>query len=198
MRGLAADGAGGRLRTLAGVLIGVGFLTVALRRGSPAVFGDEWGAGALFLTAAIPCALLLGLGLIARRAGARRRLERRLRRLRPRPAAGYASRAGRLARRAGRFRQLAERRLDLPPDRGRGHLRRRPGRRCVSRCSDRLAVPDRELAGAVGRAAQRRPRRRPRDAAGSLVLVGLTAPGARVRRQRGRFRGRRRAVHPRW
>lgn len=67
MRNPFASDRGPVLRSLAALLIGVGFFAVAFRRDSPSVFGDAWGSGAIFLTFAIPCVLLLSAGLLSPR-----------------------------------------------------------------------------------------------------------------------------------
>jgi hypothetical protein len=57
------------LSSLGALLIGVGFLVVAFRRSDAELFGDSWGEGAIFVTIAIPCILLLGAGLTSPRGG---------------------------------------------------------------------------------------------------------------------------------
>jgi hypothetical protein len=69
MRALIAVDRRPLLRSLAGLLLGIGFLTVALRRGFDPVFGDGWGAGGIFVTLLIPCVILLGAGLLSPRSG---------------------------------------------------------------------------------------------------------------------------------
>jgi hypothetical protein len=67
MRNLFASDRNPVLRSLAALFIGIGFFVVALRRDNADVFGDEWGAGAIFLCFAIPCVLLLAAGLLSPR-----------------------------------------------------------------------------------------------------------------------------------
>jgi hypothetical protein len=67
MRELLASDRRPVLRSLAGLLLGIGFLTVAIRRDSADIFGSSWGGGAIFVTFLIPCAILLGAGLLSPR-----------------------------------------------------------------------------------------------------------------------------------
>jgi hypothetical protein len=67
MRDFLASDRSPVLRSLAALLIGVGFFAVALRRSNPELFGDAWGDGAIFFTFAIPCVLLLSAGLLSPR-----------------------------------------------------------------------------------------------------------------------------------
>ena len=64
---LASDDDGRRaFRAIGGLLLATGFLVALFRKSGD--LGDPWGAGAQFLLVALPCALLLALGLLARRA----------------------------------------------------------------------------------------------------------------------------------
>jgi hypothetical protein len=55
------------LRTIGGLLLGIGCVIVYLRRGTGAFEGsDAWGGGALFLALALPAAFLYGTGMFAR------------------------------------------------------------------------------------------------------------------------------------
>src|SRR4051812_47488419 len=69
MRELLASDRRPVLRSLAGLLLGIGFLTVAIRRDSAGIFGSSWGTGAIFATFLIPCVILLGAGLLSPRSG---------------------------------------------------------------------------------------------------------------------------------
>jgi hypothetical protein len=55
------------LRSIAGLFVGIAFFVVVIRRDNGAVFGSEWGAGAIFACLAIPCILLLSAGLLSPR-----------------------------------------------------------------------------------------------------------------------------------
>jgi hypothetical protein len=56
------------LRVLGGLLLGIGFVVIWMRRSNPELFGEDWGAAALFLTLALPCLFLFGSALLAVRA----------------------------------------------------------------------------------------------------------------------------------
>jgi hypothetical protein len=56
------------LRLLGGILFGIGCLVLVVRRGT---FPPTWGEGAIFITLAVPAALLYGGGLMGARVNAR-------------------------------------------------------------------------------------------------------------------------------
>lgn len=62
----APDDARDALRTVGGLLLGVGMLLVFYRKGSAALTGN-WGEEALLLVLLAPCVFLYGLGLLGRR-----------------------------------------------------------------------------------------------------------------------------------
>ena len=67
--GLRADDAKDAVRVIAGVLVAIGLLLVAIRRGSPEIFGEDLGATGLFLVLAAATAFLYGFGVLSSRLG---------------------------------------------------------------------------------------------------------------------------------